>query len=820
MQLVRQVLTAHELWRLKGLKADVVILNEHPASYRDEMHAAAHAARRRRAVGRLEGDSRAACSCSRATRCRRPRRSSSAPSPGRFCPETAATCGSSSTARRPSPRSRRPACRSARPTIRPVRTSGRPDADPQPPPLVMENGLGGFTRDGREYVVVLEGDRETPAALGQRPREPALRDHRHHLRGRPHLVREQPREPAHPVRQRPGHRPDRRGDLHPRRGERGALGRDAGAAPADRPLAALGGSPRRGRDAIRPRRARHRAGARGLRGPGRAGEAVAPDADEPLRQAAAPRPLLVQRVVARPAEAGRPAVRRDGARRRDRRGPGAQPCNEPVPGARRLRRRERARRLRHRRPPGVPRPQRLARPRRRARPAAAARTASAPASTRARRCRRSSSSRPARRGASSSSSGRGVTPRRPARSCGGSRAPAASRRPTAELAAVEASWDETLGRRPRLDPRRLLRPPRQPVAPLPGPREPPLGALRLLPVERRVRIPRPAPGRPRAHCSRGRTSRASTSSGPPRASSWRGTCSTGGTPRAARASGPAARTTCCGSRTRSPQYVGATGDRAVLDERIPFLEGPAVPPGEPEAFGIPAVSGETGTLFEHGAPGHRSRPDHRRARPAAHRELRLERRLQPRRPRGTRRERLRRLVPPRRPRRVRAPVRRAGRRAPGGALPRRARAAGDDARAELGRRVVPARVLRRRHAARVLPERRGEDRLGGPELGRPLRRGARKRAERAMDAVRAHLVRRGSGVVLLLTPPFDRTTLDPGYIKGYIPGIRENGGQYTHAARGSSSRSRGSGAATRRWSSSTCSTPSTTRGPRARSRST
>jgi cyclic beta-1,2-glucan synthetase len=58
----------------------------------------------------------------------------------------------------------------------------------------------------------------------------------------------------------------------------------------------------------------------------------------------------------------------------------------------------------------------------------------------------------------------------------------------------------------------------------------------------------------------------------------------------------------------------------------------------------------------------------------------------------------------------------------------------------------------------------------------------RNRAERAMGAVRAHLVRRGSGVILLLSPPFDRTALDPGYIKGYIPGIRENGGQYTHAA--------------------------------------
>jgi len=57
-----------------------------------------------------------------------------------------------------------------------------------------------------------------------------------------------------------------------------------------------------------------------------------------------------------------------------------------------------------------------------------------------------------------------------------------------------------------------------------------------------------------------------------------------------------------------------------------------------------------------------------------------------------------------------------------------------------------------------------------------------QRAERAMEAVRAHLVRRDAGLVLLLTPPFDRTAHDPGYIKGYLPGIRENGGQYTHAA--------------------------------------
>jgi cyclic beta-1,2-glucan synthetase len=55
-------------------------------------------------------------------------------------------------------------------------------------------------------------------------------------------------------------------------------------------------------------------------------------------------------------------------------------------------------------------------------------------------------------------------------------------------------------------------------------------------------------------------------------------------------------------------------------------------------------------------------------------------------------------------------------------------------------------------------------------------------AERAMDAVRTFLIARGSQTLLLLNPPFDRSAQEPGYIKGYPPGVRENGGQYTHAA--------------------------------------
>ncbi len=57
-----------------------------------------------------------------------------------------------------------------------------------------------------------------------------------------------------------------------------------------------------------------------------------------------------------------------------------------------------------------------------------------------------------------------------------------------------------------------------------------------------------------------------------------------------------------------------------------------------------------------------------------------------------------------------------------------------------------------------------------------------ERQQQAMDSLDAHLVRRDAGLVQLLDPPFDKSALDPGYIKGYLPGVRENGGQYTHAA--------------------------------------
>jgi cellobiose phosphorylase len=60
--------------------------------------------------------------------------------------------------------------------------------------------------------------------------------------------------------------------------------------------------------------------------------------------------------------------------------------------------------------------------------------------------------------------------------------------------------------------------------------------------------------------------------------------------------------------------------------------------------------------------------------------------------------------------------------------------------------------------------------------------GDQERSRMAMEAVDERLVRREHGLVQLLDPPFDTSALNPGYIKGYAPGVRENGGQYTHAA--------------------------------------
>ena len=60
--------------------------------------------------------------------------------------------------------------------------------------------------------------------------------------------------------------------------------------------------------------------------------------------------------------------------------------------------------------------------------------------------------------------------------------------------------------------------------------------------------------------------------------------------------------------------------------------------------------------------------------------------------------------------------------------------------------------------------------------------GTPERSHKGMESADKYLVRRENNLIQLLDPPFDKSDLNPGYIKGYVPGVRENGGQYTHAA--------------------------------------
>jgi cyclic beta-1,2-glucan synthetase len=230
-------------------------------------------------------------------------------------------------------------------------------------------------------------------------------------------------------------------------------------------------------------------------------------------------------------------------------------------------------------------------------------------------------------------------------------------------------------------------------------------------------------------------------------------------------------------------YVEVTGDAAVLDELVPFVEGPALHAEENESFFVPAVSDEQVSLFEHCSR-------------AIDSSLLFGGHGLPLFGSGDWNDGMNRVGQGGKGESVwlgwflHATI---------SAFAPIANERGEEARA----------VNWRRQAAALSEslEREGWDgewyRRGYFDDGTPLGSASNDdcqidsiaqswgvisaaadpaRAAAAMAAVEKHLIRRADGLALLFTPPFDRTLMDPGYIKGYPPGIRENGGQYTHGA--------------------------------------
>ena len=290
-----------------------------------------------------------------------------------------------------------------------------------------------------------------------------------------------------------------------------------------------------------------------------------------------------------------------------------------------------------------------------------------------------------------------------------------------------------------------------------------------------------------ARASRGPSWRASTSCAPPAGSSSRATCSTGGCPPA----GQGVRTRISDDRVWLAyvvaHYVDVDRRRARSStRRVPFLEGPPLEPGRARRL-LPADGADE-----------RRRRSSSTARAPSTAASPLGAHGLPLMGTGDWNDGMNRVGEGGKGEsvwlgwflhaaldRLRAARRGARRR---------------DARADAGART-PARCatalerdgwdgdwyrrayLRRRHAARLGDQTTNAGSIRSRSPGRCSRAPPIRRAPRsAMAAVDAQLVRRDDRLALLFTPPFDKTPHDPGYIKGYPPGIRENGGQYTHAA--------------------------------------
>jgi cyclic beta-1,2-glucan synthetase len=230
-------------------------------------------------------------------------------------------------------------------------------------------------------------------------------------------------------------------------------------------------------------------------------------------------------------------------------------------------------------------------------------------------------------------------------------------------------------------------------------------------------------------------------------------------------------------------YLETTGDQAVLDERIPWLEGALLKDQQQEAYFEPAKSAEQSTLFEHCAR-------------ALDRSLDAGSHGLPLIGAGDWNDGMNRVGHEGRGESVwlgwfllanlREFARIADLRGEGESAARwRMRAA--SLQASLQREAWDGEWYRRAFFDDGTPlgsAANDECRIDSIAQSWAILSGAddKGRARQAMQAVERLLARRQDRLLLLLSPPFDRTPLDPGYIKGYPPGIRENGGQYTHAA--------------------------------------